>query len=146
GQEELGLRGARNSAFGIDPHLGLAIDVTFSSDCPDIDKRKVGDISLGKGPVIARGPNINPRLGKMLMNIASQNNIPFQVQAESRATGTDANPIQINRSGVTTGLVSIPNRYMHTPSEVVDLEDIDHAISLLSLFLQSLTTQENWIP
>ena len=145
-QEELGLRGARTSAFGIDPHLGIAIDVTFSSDCPDVDKRKVGDISLGKGPVIARGPNINLHVFRRMIEVAADKKIPYQIQAESRATGTDANSIQVNRQGVATGLIGIPNRYMHTPSEVVDLQDLDNAIELIAGFLESLRIDENWIP
>ncbi len=145
-QEELGLRGARTSAFGIDPHLGIAIDVTFASDYPDVDKRKVGDIALGKGPVIARGPNINPHIFKKLVGIAKQKNIPYQIQAESRATGTDANSIQVNRQGVATGLLGIPNRYMHTPSEVIDGDDLNAVINLLTGFLESILPEENWIP
>lgn len=145
-QEELGLRGARTSAFGIAPHIGIAIDVTFASDCPDIDKRKVGEIALGKGPVIARGPNINPKIFKKLVEIAQSHQIPYQVQAESKATGTDANAIQITREGVVTGLLGIPNRYMHTPAEVIDLADLDHAVQLLVLFLESIEGHEEWIP
>ncbi|MEN3183670.1 MAG: M42 family metallopeptidase [Atribacterota bacterium] len=145
-QEELGLRGARTSAFGIAPHVGIAVDVTFASDCPDVDKRKVGDIALGRGPVIARGPNINPKIFQRLVEVARMHGIPYQVQAESRATGTDANAIQITREGVVTGLIGIPNRYMHTPSEVIDTEDVENAIRLLVLFLESLTGEEDWIP
>ena len=145
-QEELGLRGARTSAFGVAPQIGIAIDVTFASDCPDIDKRKVGEIALGKGPVISRGPNINPHIWQKIVGIAKEKGIPYQVQAESRATGTDANAIQITREGVATGLVSIPNRYMHTPGEIVDLEDLEHTVKLLVLFLQSLQENEEWIP
>ncbi|NSW76988.1 MAG: M42 family metallopeptidase, partial [Candidatus Atribacteria bacterium] len=145
-QEELGLRGARTSAFGIAPHIGIAIDVTFASDCPDIDKRRVGEISLGKGPVIARGPNINPKVFKKLVEIAQTHQIPYQIQAESRATGTDANAIQITREGVVTGLLGIPNRYMHTPAEIIDLADLDNTIKLLVLFLESIEGHEEWIP
>lgn len=145
-QEELGLRGARTSAFGIAPHIGIAIDVTFASDCPDIDKRRVGEISLGKGPVIARGPNINPKVFKKLVEIAQTHQIPYQIQAESRATGTDANAIQITREGVVTGLLGIPNRYMHTPVEIIDLADLDNTIKLLVLFLESIEGHEKWIP
>lgn len=145
-QEELGLRGARTSAFGIAPHIGIAIDVTFASDCPDIDKRRVGEISLGKGPVIARGPNINPKVFKKLVEIAQAHQIPYQIQAESRATGTDANAIQITREGVVTGLLGIPNRYMHTPAEIIDLADLDNTIQLLVLFLESIEGHEEWIP
>lgn len=145
-QEELGLRGARTSAFGIAPHIGIAIDVTFASDCPDIDKRRVGEVSLGKGPVIARGPNINPKVFKKLVEIAQTHQIPYQIQAESRATGTDANAIQITREGVVTGLLGIPNRYMHTPAEIIDLADLDNTIKLLVLFLESIEGHEEWIP
>jgi len=145
-QEELGLRGAKTSAFGINPKIGIAIDVTFASDCPNIDKKKVGDISLGKGPVIARGPNINSKLWMRMKKIAEENNIPHQIQAESRATGTDANVIQTTRSGVVTGLLSIPNRYMHTPSEIVDMQDVENAIRLLVLLIRDLRVGEDWIP
>ncbi|MGQ9473334.1 MAG: M42 family metallopeptidase [Candidatus Caldatribacteriaceae bacterium] len=145
-QEELGLRGARTSAFGIAPHIGIAIDVTFASDCPDIDKRKVGEIALGKGPVIARGPNINPKIFQKLVEVAQAHQIPYQVQAESKATGTDANAIQITREGVVTGLIGIPNRYMHTPGEVIDLVDLDYAVQLLVCFLESIDGHEEWIP
>lgn len=145
-QEELGLRGARTSAFGIAPHIGIAIDVTFASDCPDVDKRKVGDVALGKGPVIARGPNVNPKIFQRLVEVAKAHGIPYQVQAEPRATGTDANAIQVTREGVVTGLIGIPNRYMHTPSEIIDIEDVENAIQLLVLFLESLTGEEAWIP
>lgn len=145
-QEELGLRGARTSAFGIAPHVGIAVDVAFASDCPDVDKRRVGDIALGKGPVIARGPNINPKVFQRFVDLARAHGIPYQVQAESRATGTDANAIQITREGVVTGLIGIPNRYMHTPSEVIDTEDVENAVRLLVLFLENLSGDEDWIP
>ncbi|MEN3185418.1 MAG: M42 family metallopeptidase [Atribacterota bacterium] len=145
-QEELGLRGARTSAFGVAPHIGIAIDVTFASDCPDVDKRRVGEIGLGKGPVIARGPNVNPKIFKRLVEVAQNHQIPYQIQAESRATGTDANAIQITRDGVVTGLLGIPNRYMHTPVEIVDLADLDSAVQLLVLFLESIEGDEEWIP
>lgn len=145
-QEEIGLRGAKTSAFAIDPHLGIAIDVTFASDCPDVDKRKVGEIALGKGPVLGRGPNINRRLFERMIQVAEKHGIPYQVQAEPRATGTDANAIQVNKGGVVTALVGIPNRYMHTPSEVVDLEDLDNTINLLARILESIDGQEDWTP
>ncbi len=145
-QEEIGLRGARTSSFGVDPHLGIAIDVTFASDCPDVDKRRTGDIALGEGPVLARGPNVNPRFFEALVDIAEKNSIPYQVQAEARATGTDANAMQISRSGVVTALIGIPDRYMHTPSEVVDLEDLDNAISLLTKAVEWLKEGMSWIP
>ncbi len=137
-QEEIGLRGARTSAYGISPDIGIAVDVTFASDFPTMDKKKSGDIKLGGGPVIARGPNITPRIFKALVEIAESAEIPYQVQSISRATGTDANVIQTTRAGVATGLVSIPLRYMHTPVEVVSTEDLENSVLLLQKFIAQL--------
>lgn len=137
-QEEIGLRGAKTSAFGINPDIGIAVDVTFSTDSPGINKKKIGEISLGKGPVIARGPNINPKVFELLVNTAEKENIPYQIEGIPRGTGTDANVIQLTREGVAAGLVSIPNRYMHTPCEIVDTEDVENVIRLLSSFIKGL--------
>ncbi|MDT8395987.1 MAG: M42 family metallopeptidase [bacterium] len=145
-QEELGLRGGKTSAHGIDPDIGIAIDVTFASDHPEVDKKQVGDISLGKGPVIARGPNINPRIFQKLVKLAARSKIPYQVEPSSRATGTDANVIQLTRSGVAAGLVSIPNRYMHTPVEMVNLKDMENAARLLAAYIESLKPGEDLTP
>lgn len=145
-QEELGLRGAKTSAHGIDPDVGIAIDVTFASDHPGTDKNQVGDIALGKGPVVARGPNINHRVFEGLMRTAGERKIPCQVEPAPRATGTDANVIQLTRSGVAAGLVSIPNRYMHTPVEMVDLKDIENAAALLAAYIESLKPGVDFTP
>ena len=145
-QEEVGLRGARTSAFGIDPHVGVAVDVTHATDCPTIEKKEEGDVGLGKGPVIARGPNMNPKVVELLLETAEAHAIPFQLAAEGRATGTDANAIQINRAGVATALVSVPNRYMHSPVEMISLDDIDRAADLLARFAERLTDQLNFVP
>jgi len=145
-QEELGLRGARTSAFGIDPHGGIAIDVGFATDCPDVEKKRVGDVSLGKGPILHRGPNINPVLGGHLERVAKENGIPFQLTGEPRATGTDANAIQVNRAGVAAALLSIPNRYMHTPAEVISLEDVENAVNLLVEALATLPEDMDFTP
>jgi endoglucanase len=145
-QEEIGLRGAQTSAYGIDPQIGIAIDVTHATDCPTIDKKQEGDVALGKGPVIYRGPNMNPRIVDRLVDVAGAASIPFQLAAASRPTGTDANPIQINRAGVATGLVSIPNRYMHSPVETISLDDIDHAAELLAQFLVGVSADVNITP
>ncbi len=135
-QEELGLRGARTSAFGIDPQIGVAVDVTHATDCPTIEKKEEGDVRLGKGPVIHRGPNMNPKVVQRLIQAAEDHKIPYQLAASGKATGTDANAIQINRSGVATGLVSIPNRYMHSPVEMISLDDMDRAADLLARFVE----------
>ncbi|RKY38903.1 MAG: M42 family peptidase [Candidatus Omnitrophota bacterium] len=134
-QEELGLRGARTSAYRISPEIGIAIDVTFATDFPAMDKKRIGEIKLGGGPVIARGPNINHRIFELLVETAQQEKIPYQIEGIPKGTGTDANIIQLTKSGVATGLVSIPNRYMHTPVEMVSLKDLENAIKLLAMFV-----------
>lgn len=145
-QEEVGLRGAKTSSFGIDPQVGVAVDVTFATDCPTIEKKEEGDVQLGKGPVIYRGPNMNPKVVRQLIEVADANEIPFQLAAEGRATGTDANAIQVNRAGVATGLLSIPNRYMHSPVEMISLDDIDRAADLLARFAEGLTPEAEFTP
>ncbi len=145
-QEEIGLRGARTSAFGIDPDIGIAVDVTFATDYPGMDKNRFGDIKLGGGPVIARGPNINPKVFELLVKTAEEEKIPYQVEAIPHGTGTDANAIQVTRSGVATGLVSIPNRYMHTPCELVNLDDLDNIIKLLAGFIRRVKNIEDFLP
>ncbi|MFP4687615.1 MAG: M42 family metallopeptidase [bacterium] len=135
-QEEIGLRGARTSAYGISPDIGIAVDVTFASDFPTMNKKKSGDIKIGGGPVIARGPNINPRIFKTLVETAEAEEIPYQIQSVSTATGTDANVIQTTKSGVATALISIPLRYMHTPVEVISTEDLENTVLLLKKFME----------
>lgn len=145
-QEEVGLRGARTSSFGIDPHVGLAVDVTFATDCPTIEKKQQGDIKVGSGPVVYRGPNMNPRVVSRLFDAAEANDIAVQRAADGRPTGTDANAIQVNRAGVAAGLVSIPNRYMHSPVEMVSLEDLDRAADLLARFAEGIETDADFTP
>ena len=145
-QEEIGLRGATTSTYSVDPHVGIAIDVTHATDCPTIEKKQEGEISLGKGPVIFRGPNMNPVVVEKLLETAAVGEIPPQVAASGRATGTDANTMQTSRGGVATGLVSIPNRYMHTPVEMISLDDIDRAADLLAEFALRLAGDEKFIP
>jgi endoglucanase len=145
-QEEIGLRGAQTSAFGIEPRVGIAVDVTHATDCPTIEKKEQGEIGLGAGPVIFRGPNMNPIVARRLIETAVAGNIRYQMAASGRATGTDANPLQISRSGIATGLVSVPNRYMHSAVEMISLEDIDRAADLLAGFALRLTGDEDFTP
>lgn len=145
-QEEIGLRGARTSCYGIDPLVGIAVDVTHATDNPGADKRIAGDIALGKGPVIDLGANINPALGELLIAAAKAEKIPYQIGAAPGATGTDANAIQISRAGVAAGLISIPNRYMHTPVEVVSLTDLENAAKLLAAALARIDAKTSFIP
>ncbi|MBA4020398.1 MAG: hydrolase [Pirellula sp.] len=145
-QEEIGLRGAQTSAYSVDPHVGVAVDVTHATDCPTIDKKQEGDVKLGGGPVIYRGPNMNPVVVERLIKVAGQAEIAYQAAASGRATGTDANTMQTSRGGVATGLVSIPNRYMHSPVEMISLDDIDRAADLLAAFACDLKATDTFIP
>jgi len=145
-QEEIGLRGAKTSAFSIDPQIGIAVDVTHATDCPTIDKKQEGDIALGRGPVVYRGPNMNPVVVERLIDTAKAGSIDFQLAASGRATGTDANSMQISRGGMATGLVSIPNRYMHSPVEMISLDDLDRAADLLAAFALSVNEQDDFVP
>lgn len=145
-QEELGLRGARTSAFGIDPLVGIAVDVTHATDYPGSSKDRQGDIKLGAGPVIERGANINPVLFDLMVETAEKEKIRYQLAGAPRATGTDANAIQITRAGVAAGLISIPNRYMHSPVEVVALSDLDNAAKLLAATVARITPKLDFTP
>ncbi len=145
-QEEIGLRGATTSAYGIHPTVGIAVDVCHATDTPGQDKKQVGDTKLSNGPVAFRGPNINPHVHDRIVDAAKRNEIPVQVRGVPRATGTDANAIQLTREGVAAGLIGIPNRYMHSPVEVVSLEDLDRAARLLAEFCLNVPSDANWIP
>lgn len=145
-QEEIGLRGAHTSAFGIDPDIGIAVDVTFATDFPSMDKRRSSELSLGKGAVILRGANANRKLADRLVETAERESIPFQLQAHPSGTGTDANAIQISRAGIVTGLVEVPLRYMHTPCETIALGDADAVAELLAAACATLRPDDDWLP
>jgi endoglucanase len=145
-QEEVGLRGAATSTYGVNPHVGVAVDVCHATDTPGNDKKTLGEIKLGAGPVLFRGPNISPRVFAELEAAAKRAGVPYQVRGVPKATGTDANVIQISRDGVATGLVGIPNRYMHSPVEVVHLDDLDHAAKVLAEFCAGLSGRTELTP
>lgn len=145
-QEEIGLRGGTTSAYGVDPDIGISVEVGHATDYPDIDKRKYGEAVCGKGPMIARGPNINPVLFDRLLKAAKKVKAPYQLSPEPRATGTDANAIQVSRGGKVAGLISIPLRYMHTPTEVLKLEDIEHAVKIITQFILDLDETVDFTP
>jgi endoglucanase len=137
-QEEIGTRGAMTAAFSENPDFAIAVDVGHATDSPDCDPRKYGQFKQGGGPIICRGPNINPVIFETIVAAAEANDIPYQLEADPRPTGTDARAIQVAQAGIATGLLSIPLRYMHTPSEMVDLEDIEHTVQLLVAVSKSL--------
>jgi len=134
-QEEMGLRGAVVSAYGIAPDLAIAIDVGFG-DSPGLSDAET--IKVGKGPAIAIGPNFHPALGEALVKIAQELEIPYQTEAIPGPSGTDAWAIQVSREGVPTALLSIPLRYMHTPVETLSLKDIERTGLLLAHFISRL--------
>lgn len=145
-QEEVGLRGATTSAFGIDPLVGIAIDVTHASDNPGNENSKLAPCLLGAGPAISSGPNINPVVESMLKAAAKKTRSPFQIAPSTRPLGNDANTIQTTRGGVAAAALGIPNRYMHTPVEVCSYKDLEWAIKILTQFIVSVTPKTDFRP
>lgn len=143
--EETTMKGARTSAYRIEPDIAVAIDVTFTSDIPGADKRIYGDVALSKGPALALGAALHPVLSKSLRELAKKHDIPLQIEITPGGTGTDADAIHGLRTGTATALLSIPNRYMHSPNEVISLSDLDNAVKLLALFISSLDDKINLI-
>ncbi len=135
-QEEVGLRGAITSAFGVAPDVGIAIDVGFGRQ-PGIPEA-IHAIDLGKGPALCMGPNIHPRIFEALRATAQQQEIPFQTEICTGGTGTDANAIQLTREGIPTALLSIPLRSMHTPVEMLNIKDVERTGRLLAHFIAGL--------
>jgi endoglucanase len=145
-QEEVGLRGGTTSSYSVKPDIGICVEVDFATDQPDVERKHNGDVALGKGPILPRGANINPSLFDLLADTAAAEGIPVQFTGIPRATGTDANVMQISRGGVATALVKIPLRYMHTPVEVLSLADLEHAASLIVALLYRITDKKTFIP
>jgi len=147
-QEEVGLRGARTSAFGLDPLVGIAVDVTFTIDTPGTEGevKRLGEVKLGAGPTLTRGANVNPKLLDILVETARAQKIPYQMEAAPGGTGTDANAMQLSRAGVATALVGVPSRYMHTPCEVIAYNDVDHAARLIAHAVARIDSETGFLP
>lgn len=135
-QEELGVRGARMVGFEVDPDAAIAVDVTHALDDPGAPGDK-GDIELGGGPVIGRGSANHPAVVEAVRSAAGTDDISVQLQAAGSGTGTDADAFYTQRSGIPSLNVGVPNRYMHTPVEVIDLADLDATANLLTAFAES---------
>ena len=133
-QEEIGFSGggARVGANRTNPAMAIVVDVCFATDHPGIEKKEHGDHTLGGGPVLSRGSVFSPIVFALLRDTAESLQIPFTVSAAPRGSNTDADAIQVARQGVATALVSVPNRYMHSPNEMVSLEDVDRAATLIA--------------
>jgi len=145
-QEEIGLRGARTAAFGIDPQTGLAVDVNHAVDYPGVSRTRFGQLDLGKGPSVMRGANINPLVFKMITDAGKAEKIPYQVDVAPGGTGTDANAMQISRSGMATGLLGIPLRYMHTPCELLSLVDVADCARLMAAYCRAVKPNTDFTP
>jgi len=148
-QEEIGYYsggGARTSAYMLEPDVAIVVDVTFSSDVPDIDKKEVGEHRLGGGPVLSRGSASHESVFDALVEVAEAERIPYTVQAAPKATHTDADGIYLTRRGVPTAVISVPNRYMHSPNEVVSLADVENTARLIAAFARSLGPGTDFTP
>jgi putative aminopeptidase FrvX len=144
-QEEIGLYGARGAAFGLDPDAAIAVDVTHATDTPGVSKNENGDHALGSGPVIKRATNLSPIVSEGLIAAAEEAVISYTLEADSRSTGTDADAIQLTRAGIATGLVSAPNRYMHSPNEMVELGDLEDCARLISVYIKGLGPDTDFV-
>jgi endoglucanase len=145
-QEEVGLRGSKTAAYGIDPDVGICLEVGFANDHPGTDPKRYGDAKLGGGPVIHRGANMNHKMFEMFVKAAKKSKIPVQIEANPGGTGTDTNAMQLNRAGVATMLISVPIRYMHTQVETLNISDLDNAAKLAAAFILELSPKSNFIP
>ena len=145
-QEEIGYRGggAGVCANCIAPQMAIVVDVTFAIDHPGVEKKEYGDAAIEGGPVLTRGSIISPVVFGMLLKTAETRKIPFSLHAAGRETSTDADAIHIAREGVATGLVSVPNRYMHSPNELVSIQDIDHAAELIAATCRVVTSKTDF--
>jgi putative aminopeptidase FrvX len=144
-QEEIGLYGARVASFGLDPQVAIAIDVTPATDYPGGDPSRAGRVELGMGAMIARGPTLNKQVVELLAEAAEAEEIPHAFEVYARTTSTDADEIHLTRAGVPTGLISIPTRYLHSPNEVCDLEDVESIVRLIVAFAKRLSHDHSFI-
>ena len=147
-QEEIGYQGggARTSAFRLEPQVALVVDVTFATDAPGVEKKELGEHKLGGGPVLGRGSAVHPVVFDRLVEAAEREGIPYTIAAQAGYTATDADSIYLSRAGVATGLISVPNRYMHSPNEVVSRADLEQAARLMAAFVRDLSGETDFVP
>ncbi|MGE0552035.1 MAG: M42 family metallopeptidase [Gemmatimonadales bacterium] len=147
-QEEIAFSGggARTSAAGLEPGVAIVVDVTHATDTPGVEKKRFGDVQLGGGPVLSRGSSVNPKVFDLLVETAEAEGLPYRLHAAPRFTATDADAIFTATRGIATGLVSVPNRYMHSPNEMVALDDLDRAAQLLAGFARRIAADTDFRP
>lgn len=144
--EETTMRGAYWAGAAVEPDVAIAVDVTYAQDYPGTDPTESGDVRLGKGPVICWSSINNQKLNQLLIDCAQAHSLPFQMETAIARTGTDADKLHVTGKGLVTAMVSLPLRYMHAPSEVCHLEDVEHAIELLARFLCTIDASTNLDP
>jgi putative aminopeptidase FrvX len=137
-QEEITFGGARTSAYSLQPDIAIVVDVTFATDQPGLDEKELGRHRFGSGAVLTRGSTMDPKLFELLYEAGEAEGIPFTVSASARATGTDADAIHVARGGIPSGVVSVPLRYMHSPVEMVQLDDVENTARLIAAFARRL--------
>ena len=140
------MRGAYWAASKVKPDVAIAVDVTYAQDYPGIDPAESGDVKLGGGPVICNSSIANKKVNELLKNCARENGIPYQIESFLGRTGTDADKMHQSCEGVVTALLSLPLRYMHSPSEVCHMSDVQNAIDLLANFLCTISGDTNLDP
>jgi len=145
-QEEIGYAGggARVAAQQLDAKMAIAVDVTFATDHPGVEKKELGEHNVGGGPVLTRGSIVHPVVFRLLADTAKTLEIPYSVHAAGRFTSTDTDGIHLTRDGVATALLSIPNRYMHSPNELVSLDDLDRAADLIAEACRAVTADTDF--
>lgn len=136
-QEEVGARGAAVSSYSVSPDLCIAIDVTHATDYPAVNKSVFGDVRLGAGPTIPFGTELAVPVQDKLKQVAQESNFNYQIEVLPNNSGTDIHSVQVSRCGCLTGLICVPCRYMHTPVEMVSMNDLKIASSILTLFCKS---------
>jgi putative aminopeptidase FrvX len=145
-QEEIAYHGggAKVGASKVDPAMAIVVDVTFATDHPSVEKKEIGEHKIGGGPVLTRGSIVSPVVFRLLRDTAELLRMPYSVHAAGRDTGTDADAIHLSRDGVATALLSVPNRYMHSPNEMVSLVDLDRAATLIAAVCKAVTTDTDF--
>jgi putative aminopeptidase FrvX len=145
-QEEIGGSGMKMISYRLKPNVAIVLDVTHATDSPGIDRNKHGSIKLGHGPTVTHGTANHPEVLKRLINIAEELGIPIQHESSSRSTGTDTDHVYAMRGGIPSALLSVPLRYMHSTVELIDLSDVERCVVLLTHFVRSITSKEEFLP
>jgi putative aminopeptidase FrvX len=137
-QEEISFGGAHTTAYSLRPDIAVVVDVTFATDPPGTEEKEIGRHQFGSGPVLTRGSTLDPTVFELLHAAGEAEDIPFTVAASARATGTDADAFHISRAGIPSAVVSVPLRYMHSPVEMVQLDDVENTARLIAAFARRL--------